>query len=286
VHRPAIVRSLLEALRREDAPAAALVPEYPLRLQPRWGWGSPPLASIAERLASSEQDYANAVRDIAAMRDWAAKIPRTAPGPGEPAWDNDYWGTLDALMQCAALRARNPERYIEIGSGWSTLFARRAITDFGLRTRIISIDPAPRADVDAVCDEVVREPLEEVDVALFEQLGGGDVLLFDGSHTALMNSDATVFFLEVVPRIRPGVLVGIDDIFLPSDYHETWALRVYGEQYLLAAFLLGGAEGWRIRFPAWWVVEHSALGLRLAELWPLVENRFGRYATSFWMERQ
>jgi hypothetical protein len=120
---------------------------------------------------------------------------------------------------------------------------------------------------------------------LFDRLGAGDVLFMDGSHVALMGSDATVFFLEILPRLKRGVLVGIDDIFLPWDYPPTWTGRVYGEQYLLAALLLGGAAGWRVRFPGWWLVEESELAARFELLWPVVENRFGRHAGSFWLER-
>jgi hypothetical protein len=122
-------------------------------------------------------------------------------------------------------------------------------------------------------------------LALFERLASGDVVLLDGSHVALMNCDATVFFLEVLPRLPAGVLVGIDDVFLPWDYPPTWTERIYGEQYLLAAYLLGGGGGFTVRFPGWWLVECSAFAKRLAPVWPIVENRFGRHSGSFWLER-
>jgi hypothetical protein len=257
-----------------------LVPEFDLDLRARWGWGSPPLSPVAELLAGG--DYSAAIDDAASLMDWASSIPRVAVDG--PCWENKFWGTVDALVQCAALRHRDPALYVEIGSGYSTLFARKAIRDFGLRTRIVSIDPAPRASVDAACDEAIRAPLSAA-VAVFDRLSAGDVVFVDGSHTALMNSDATVFFLEILPRLAPGVLVGIDDVFLPDDYPPTWAGRLYGEQYLLAAFLLGGGGGWEVRFPGWWVVE-SGLGSSFEALWPVVENSFGRHAASFWMERR
>ena len=52
----------------------------------------------------------------------------------------------------------------------------------------------------------------------------------------------TVFFLDVLPELPPGVLVGIHDIYLPFDYPPSAAAAYYSEQYLLAAYLLGGAE--------------------------------------------
>ena len=263
----------------------SLVPEYPLPLRSRWGWSAPVLAPLARVLEAGSAHYEQLVADTCELLDWAREIPRTATGPGEPAWENDFWGGLDALVQCAALKRRNPAVYLEIGAGSSTRFARRAITDFGLRTRIVSVDPDPREDVEALCDELIRRRLDEVDVALFDRLAPGDVILLDGSHVALMNCDATIFFLEILPRLPAGVLIGVDDIFLPWDYPPTWTERLYGEQYLLAAHLLGGGSGVRVRFPGWWLVECSPLSRRFDPLWPIVENRFGRRAASFWVER-
>jgi Methyltransferase domain len=261
----------------------ALVPEYRLRIRARWGWEGPVLSEVAQRLEAGARDYERTVEDACSLEQWARTIARQ-PRPGQPCWENDWWGSVDALVQCAALKRRDPALYIEVGSGFSTLFARRAITDFGLRTRVVSVDPHPRSDVEASCDEAIRAPLDEIDLTLFNRLVAGDILLIDGSHTALMNSDATVLLLEVLPRLPAGVLIGIDDVFLPWDYPPTWAGRMYGEQYLLAAMLLGGAEAFGVRFPGWWVVEHSPLASRLESLWPTIENRFGRHATSFWIE--
>jgi hypothetical protein len=272
-------------LRRLASAGRVLIPEYPARPRARWGWDSAPeIEAVATRLAAGGAGYEPSIEAVCSLLEWARGIPRHATRPGEPCWENDWWGTLDVLFQCAALRSRDPAMYLEVGSGYSTLFARRAIEDFGLRTRIVSIDPAPRADVDAACDEVIRSPLEDVPAGVFERLAAGDVILIDGSHVALMNSDTTVFFLELLPRLGAGVLVGIDDVFLPWDYPPTWAGRMYGEQYLLAALLLGGADGLQVRFPGWWLVECSAYAPRFDALWPVVENRFGRHATSFWME--
>ena len=277
---------LRRALERLHGSSPVLVPEFAFTPHARWGWGGRPVASaVAERLAANAPAYESDVQAVVEMLEWARSIPRLATKPGEPCWENSYWGTVDALMQCAALKARDPALYVEIGSGYSTLFARRAISDFGLRTKIVSIDPHPRADIDACCDEVIRRPMQDAGLEVFARLGTDDVLFIDGSHLALMGSDATVFFVEVLPGLGPGVLVGIDDVFLPWDYPPEWAGRVYAEQYLLATLLLGGAHGWRVRFPGWWLVEESQLAPRFEPLWPVVENRFGRHAGSFWLER-
>src|SRR5262245_52540208 len=107
---------------------------------------------------------------------------------------------------------------LSIGSGHSTKFARRAVVDYGLPTQITSIDPHPRAEIDALCHRTIRKPLEETDLNVFDELEPGDVVFFDGSHQYFMNSDVTVFFLDVPPRLKPGTLVQVHDNTLPYDY--------------------------------------------------------------------
>ena len=155
---------------------------------------------------------------------------------------------------------------IEIGSGISTRFARRAVSDLALRTRIRSIDPCPREDIDKICDDVVRLPVEVVDLAVFDSLDSGDVLFFDGSHRAFQNTDVTIFFTEILPRLKPGVIVGIHDIFLPYDYPPEWYGRFYNEQYLLACYLLGG-DSWRILLPNYYVSKQPDLRSILDPIW-------------------
>src|ERR1019366_3993414 len=106
---------------------------------------------------------------------------------------------------------------VEIGSGNSTKFVARAIADHGLETKIISIDPQPRAEIDSLCNEVMRKPLEKCNLDIFGTLGESDIVFADNSHQSFMNSDVTVFFCEVLPMLARGVTVGIHDIFLPQD---------------------------------------------------------------------
>jgi len=233
-------------------------------------------------LARHEDIYATVLDACARLLDWAETVPRSGMQP--PYWGNAWWGGLDALVQCSLLVSRDPATYLEVGSGISTAFAHRAIKDFGLRTRIVSIDPEPRADIDVLCDVILRHGLEDVDASVFETIQPGDVVLLDGSHLAVMWADAVVMFLDLLPAIPPGVIVGIDYIFLPVDYDARLVHRLYDEQYLLAAFLLGGASGWELRFPAWFVATGSTLTDRLEQFWPAIES-IHRTPKSFWFER-
>ena len=95
----------------------------------------------------------------------------------------------------------------------------------------------------------MRSPAEEVELDVYDRLGEGDILFVDNSHRCLQNSDATVMFLEVLPRLRPGVLVEFHDITLPDDYPPEWVGRFYSEQYLLAAYLLAGGDRFDVELP-------------------------------------
>jgi hypothetical protein len=146
---------------------------------------------------------------------------------------------MDGVALYGMLFEFRPQRFVEVGSGYSTKFARRAIQDHSLRTLITSIDPKPRAEIDKLCDSVIRQPLEEIDLGVFDELEPGDFLFIDGSHRAFTNSDVTVTFLDVLPRLKAGVVVHFHDIFWPYDYPPEWAHHYYSEQYLLGCYLLG-----------------------------------------------
>ena len=195
---------------------------------------------------------------------------------------NEWFPAFDAVSLYGFIATRQPRRLIEIGSGNSTLFARRAIVDHRLATRIVSIDPAPRAEVDAICDEVLRCPLEEMPLGFFEGVSDGDMVFFDGSHRALQNSDATVFFTEILPMLPVGTLVGVHDIALPFDYPAAWLNRWYSEQYLLACWLLGG-EHLRVELPVGYASHSPSLHATLRPLWddPALAGA-GTYGGAFW----
>lgn len=146
---------------------------------------------------------------------------------------------IDLLTLYSFVRRHRPSVYLEIGSGSTTRFAHLARQTGNLATRVISIDPEPRSDIDAICDQVIRVGLETCDLAIFDQLNAGDILFLDGSHRCFMNSDVTVFFIDVLPRLKPGVIVHLHDIALPYDYHEYFTHWYWSEQYMLAVYLMG-----------------------------------------------
>jgi Methyltransferase domain len=263
-----------QGIARLDYPTSA-------RNAPRWD----PHPGLARIISEREDVYIASIEVLRGYRDDFLNIAVRARDPREPGWLNGWQPGLDTGALYGFLRSRRPSLYLEIGSGASTKFARRAIEDGGLPTRIVSIDPHPRAEIDEICDTVLRAPLEDTDLSAFDDLSAGDVVFFDGSHRIFMNSDATVFFLEVLLRLPAGVLVGTHDIYLPYDYPLGIAERYYSEQYLLAAYLLAGWPNFDTVLPAWYVTQTPHYRPPLESLWEhpaLAEVE--RYGCAYWLE--
>jgi predicted O-methyltransferase YrrM len=258
--------------------------DYPLRSRARYGYGQPPHGKLHEILSRARPTYTRHLHSVRAFEAELTAIPLESPNnPSEPQWLNRYLPSLDAMALYAFIALRKPKLYVEVGSGNSTLFAARAIRSHDLPTKIVSIDPSPRLPVDGVSQQQIRTPLEETDLAVFDALGDGDVLFMDGSHRTLMNSDATVFFLDVLPRLKRGVLVGIHDILLPYDYPPDWTGRFYSEQYLLAAFLLADGDKITIELPAMFVSEDAEFGPDILALFASpVLSALERLGSIFW----
>ena len=273
------IRETLRAFKRIGMGHQPVWIEYPITFRPRWEAGDPYLAEIIGATAARQQ--ANLAELAAFMPVVEAIENRAYPDLAAIDWHNPMLPALDALSLMWA--ASGAKTYMEVGSGNSTLFVRAALRQAGRDTRIVSIDPAPRAEVDAVCDEVIRQPVENVDPAIFDRLEPGDVLFIDNSHRSFMNSDVTVCMTEVIPRLKPGVLVGVHDVFLPYDYPQAWRDWGYNEQYLLAAMLLAGPEYFDIQLANHWLYRQGAHIGPLAAIWDrLGERARNRPPSAFW----
>jgi hypothetical protein len=224
---------------------------------------------LITRLNENRAIYSELCEDIASYRKYFADTPSNADGSVLPHWRNRFMPPLDGLSLYALLVRHRPTRYIEIGSGNSTKFARKAITDHNLPTKIISVDPSPRAEIDALCDRVIRMPLQSAVDGLLATIQPGDLLFYDGSHHVFTSSDAAVFFTEILPMIPAGCCYGIHDIFLPDDYPVRWFRRFYNEQYLWAAYLAGDPARDRVVFPVSLVGQQPDLCDKLAPVFAL-----------------
>jgi hypothetical protein len=248
---------------------------------PRWGYGRPPHPRINELLAVHRERYAEQLELLLTYRDDLLRIPLGADHDGQLCWLNAWLPGLDVISLYGYVRSLAPSRYVEIGSGTSNMVAHLARTDGGSGTVITSIDPQPRRDIDRYCDVVVRQPLELVDQRLFASLQAGDMVFLDGSHRIFAASDMTVFYLEILPELPPGVIVGIHDILWPDDYLPEWREYWFSDQYLLGAYLLAEAAWIDPLLASNYVSLHPELQAILSPLWDVLPG-VDRRGFAYW----
>jgi len=243
--------------------------DYKVSFEPRYGHGKPPHSGLYEVIDRNRATYRGLLQGLLAYQSIFAQIKdaKVETDPSQPAWNNSFLPGLDIVTIYGMLAHFQPAQYVEVGSGNSTKVAAKAIRDQGLATRITSIDPYPRAEIDQLAQTVVRKPFENIDFSFLYELKANDILFIDNSHRVLPNSDATVFFLEVLPRLAPGVIVHIHDIYLPYDYPQFMCDRAYSEQYMLAAFILANPEKYETILPNYFISQDAELNGILQPLW-------------------
>lgn len=248
---------------RLDHPATA-------DLRPRYGFDRPSHNALEKLFSGEAPRYRAELESFADFFDDLARIPAHGTESLEPCWIHQWLIGLDTVSLYGFTRRRRPARYVEVGSGQSTKVVARARRDADTATHITSIDPQPRSEINELCNRIVRRPLEQVDLAdVFGDLASGDIVFFDGSHRVLPNSDCVVFFLDILPSLPQGVLVGIHDVYLPDDYPQPFVELWWSEQYVLAAYLLARSPWLKVVLPTFYASGKPDLAV-------LTEPLFGR----------
>lgn len=262
--------------------------EYPVKFAPRYGHGKPAHKELYSIINEHRAEYESFLNNTLQFKDNIQKIGKTEPSENHvPYWNNGFLPGLDIIVLYSMLAQKNPRKYIEVGSGNSTKVATKAKQDNYLQTQIISIDPFPRAEIDNLADHVIRKPFENIDTNFLFELEENDILFIDNSHRILPNSDSMVFFLEILPKLKKGVIVHIHDVYLPYDYPQFMCDRFYSEQYGLAIYLLANPEKYKTLLPNYFVFEDKALSKIVEPFWNH-DNLIGveRHGGSYWLQIQ
>ncbi len=268
--------------------------DYPVDFKPRYGHGQPPHLQLYDIINSFRENYAEILRGMLEYQNAffnisENSIPANAPkgnGIVSPLqYNNGFLPALDIMAIYTMLARLKPAQYIEVGSGNSTKVAYKAIQEQKLTTKITSIDPYPRAEIDQLADTIIRKPFETIDYTFIKTLKPRDILFIDNSHRVLPNSDAMVFFMEILPQLPSGVVVHIHDIYLPYDYPQFMCDRFYSEQYTLGAFIMANPQRYRPLLPNYFIFEDKELHSILNPIWqnPVLQG-VETHGGSFWIE--
>ncbi|MCE7043529.1 class I SAM-dependent methyltransferase [Dyadobacter sp. CY312] len=230
-----------------------------------------PIVSPREILERESQVYGEIPRvlpgidlreeaQVELMKEFASKYYDAIPFPINQEsgyryyFRNKYFIHADATTLYCMLRHYKPKHVIEVGSGFSSavmldtndLFLNKA-------TKFTFIEPFPDRlysliqEGDRVNSDIQVKKLQDVPVETFEKLGENDILFIDSSHVSKTGSDVNYFLFDIFPKLKPGVIVHIHDIFYPFEYPKEWVIYGNGrfgwnEIYLLRAFLMNQNE--------------------------------------------
>jgi hypothetical protein len=213
-----------------------------------------------------------------------------AAGRGRFKLENRYYEQGDADLAYAMIRHLKPARLLELGSGHSTLVlagACAANAADGRAADYRTFNPHPpewlERDPPAELTGSERMRAQDVSLRLFDDLGAGDVLFVDTSHTVKVGGDVNRIVLEVLPRLAAGVVVHFHDIWLPYEYHRVLVEEMgmaWAEQYLLQAYLSENPN-WRLLFATQALAREREAELR--RLLPTYEGE--NFPSSFWIGR-
>jgi hypothetical protein len=210
-------------------------------------------------------------------------------------FNNSLFDGIDALVAYCIVRHFQPHLIIEVGSGFSSLLLGEAAKKNDT-SALICIEPFPQEFLKqgfrSSC-RLIEKKVEDIDLEFFSELHSGDVLFIDSSHTVKIGGDVNYLFLEVLPRLEPGVIVHIHDIFLPFEYRRDWVLdefRFWTEQYLLQAFLTFNSEFEVLMANSYlahgYLEDLKAAFPSLEKLKATVPNSVRFRGGSFWMRRK
>lgn len=224
-------------------------------------------------------------------------------------WNNGMFESVDAEVAYSLVRHLKPARVVEIGGGFSTRILAQAVymnqLEDGRSGRLITIEPYP--------DKVIRDGLpgltqlipcrvQDMPANFFDSLDAGDMLFIDSSHVVVVGSDVVYEFIQILPRLRSGVVVHLHDIFYPFDYPRDAVLQFlwfWSEQYLLEVLLNSKADFevlWsssamqffhpdvlRQAVPTW-DNSYSTMPRKIRRFIPTMDHR-NIWPSSFWMRR-
>jgi hypothetical protein len=147
-------------------------------------------------------------------------------------WYNDQFPPLDALTYWHFLKGA--KKVIEVGCGYSTQLAWQSGAE------VTAIDPQPR--VFSVDIPYILKPVQEVELAVFEQLNQGDILFIDSSHIYAEGTDVYFLINQVLPKLKEGVLIHFHDFFgeygYPTEWQQNPEMKLWNENEYLMPLLV------------------------------------------------
>lgn len=179
-----------------------------------------------------------------------------------------YYRYADSVLLYAMMRHFRPRRIIEVGSGHSSaimLDTNERFLDGIVRLTFIEPNPdrlhAILRPADTAVHTLLQQRVQSVALDTFAALQANDILFIDSSHVSKVGSDVNYLLFEVLPVLKPGVLIHFHDIFHPFEMPREWVMRnrwFWNENYLLHAFLMHNTDYEIVAFNSYLLKQNPA----------------------------
>lgn len=163
-----------------------------------------------------------------------------------------WYTNSDAIMLFCMLCHFKPARIIEVGSGFSSAIILDTNERYlNNKTTVTFIDPEPQRLLGLLKEEdkkncsIRNTIVQDVSLDLFKTLEANDILFIDSSHISKVGSDLNYILFEVLPVLKPGVIIHFHDIYFPFELPMHWVIErkwFWNENYILRAYLTGNKE--------------------------------------------
>jgi hypothetical protein len=210
-----------------------------------------------ETIADVDLNLDNQFRLAVELKQYAASIPYAFKGPIASdtryrySRKNAFYNYSDVIFLFCILLHFKPSRIIEIGCGSSSAIMLDTNEHFlNGKIQFTFIDPYPQGLIeklnptDRKTISILENKIQDVPLSLFQALAPGDILFVDSSHVSKSGSDVNHILFNILPVLKPGVLIHFHDIFFPFELPREWVLKYHfywNENYLLRAFLMNNS---------------------------------------------
>jgi len=161
-------------------------------------------------------------------------------------FNNSAYSYSDAIFLYCMIRHTQPQRIIEVGSGYSScVMLDTSELYFNGNIQCSFIEPYPELlkslinNSDESSITIHESPVQDVPIDTFKSLRSNDILFIDSTHVSKIHSDVNYIIHEILPALHHGVYIHFHDISYPFEYSKEWVMegRAWNEQYVLRAFL-------------------------------------------------
>jgi len=175
----------------------------------------------------------------------------------------------DAASLRAMIHAHRPRRVVQITAGIASACIIDCAEEAGLADfRLTCIEPRMKRlyDVlhpgDAARIDTLKQTLADTDRAVFEQLQANDILFVNSSHVLKTGSDVHQILFDIIPRLRPGVLIHFHACRFPFEYSDKLIFErnmSWNEAYALRALLMWNTRLRVVFYNSLFAIEHADL---------------------------